>query len=77
MVPSTIAAKIITNWEFSNLVVLNLVVLQFLRRDALLRSFAPLLHPFALFCELAFALFCADLRSFALICVFSASRPRF
>ena len=36
--------------------------LQFLRRSALLRSFAP-------FCALAFALFCAQLRVFACFCV--------
>ena len=46
-----------------NLVASNLVVCNFY--DA-----RPLLHPFALFCVLAFALFCTHLRSFALICVF-------
>ena len=47
--------------------------LQFLRRSAILRSFAlfcALLHPFTLFCALflPFALFCALLRSFGPFC---------
>ena len=55
--------------------------LQFLRRSALLRPFAPfcaLLRPFAPFCALLrtcvcalLRSFCAHLRSFALVCVFS------
>ena len=45
-----------------NLVVANLVVCNFY-------FCFPLLRPFALFCALAIALFCAHWRSFALICV--------
>ena len=47
--------------------------LRFLRRSALLRSFVPscaLLRSFALLCGPAFALFCAHLCLFALICLF-------
>ena len=52
-------------WEFPNLVVSNLVVCNFYVEALFLAH----LHPFALFCGLAFALFCVHLRSFALICV--------
>ena len=37
--------------------------------------FCTLLGPFALFYELAFALFCAHLRSFALFCTIFCVRP--
>ena len=52
--------------EFPNLVVSNLVVCN-LYVEAL---FCTLLCSFALICGLAFAVFRAHLRSFALICVF-------
>ena len=59
-------------WEFPNLVVLNLVVCNLYAEAlscTLLRRFAPfcaLLPSLALFCGLAFALFCALLRPTAL-----------